>query len=99
MRCCGYTPPRRLWMHSVIFASMMYHLITHCLQLLQVVYSYWDGSGHRKAIEVRKGVTVGRFLEMVKQQLVADFSEVRSTSPEDLIYVKEDLIIPHVSVT
>ena len=74
----------------------MYHLITHYLQLLQVVYSYWDGSGHRKAIDVRKGVTVGRFLEMVKQQLVADFSEVRSTSPEDLIYVKEDLIIPHV---
>jgi len=62
-----------------------------------VVYSYWDGSGHRKVIEVRKGVSVGRFLEMVKQQLVADFSEVRSTSPEDLIYVKEDLIIPHVS--
>ena len=67
------------------------------LQMLQVVYSYWDGSGHRKTLEVRKGTTIGRFLELVKQQLIPDFHEVRSTNPEDFVYVKEDLIIPHVS--
>ncbi len=65
--------------------------------MLEVVYSYWDGSGHRKSIEVRKGTTIGKFLELVKAQLVGEFHEVRSTSAEDLIYVKEDLIIPQVS--
>lgn len=39
----------------------------------------------------------GKFLEQVKAQLVPEFHEVRSTNPEDLVYVKEDLIIPHVS--
>lgn len=66
------------------------------LQMLEVVYSYWDGSGHRKNIEIRKGTTIGKFLELVKQQLISEFHEIRSTSPEDLVYVKEDLIIPHV---
>ncbi|KAJ1442874.1 XAP5, circadian clock regulator-domain-containing protein [Ochromonadaceae sp. CCMP2298] len=64
-------------------------------EMLEVVYSYWDGSGHRKAITLRKGTTVGRFLELVKAQLIGEFAEVRSTNPDDLVYVKEDLIIPH----
>jgi protein FAM50 len=64
--------------------------------MLQVVYSYWDGSGHRKVLEVRKGTTIGRFLELVKAQLIGEFHEIRSTNPEDLVYVKEDLIIPQV---
>ena len=61
-----------------------------------MVYSYWDGSGHRKSIKVKKGASVGKFLEQVKQQIVSEFSEIRSISSEDLLYVKEDLIIPHV---
>ena len=39
----------------------------------------------------------GKFLEMVRQQLSQDFSEMRSASSENLLYIKEDLIIPHVS--
>lgn len=58
------------------------------------MYSYWDGGGHRRTIDIRKGTTVGRFLEMVKAQLIGEFHEIRSTSAEDLMYVKEDLIIP-----
>lgn len=34
---------------------------------------------------------------MVRQQLSQDFSEMRSVSSENLLYIKEDLIIPHVS--
>lgn len=33
---------------------------------------------------------------MVRQQLSQDFSEMRSVSSENLLYIKEDLIIPHV---
>ena len=35
-------------------------------------------------------------MELVKQQLIGEFSDIRSTNAEELIYVKEDLIIPHV---
>jgi protein FAM50 len=65
---------------------------------LEVVYSYWDGSGHRRVLRLKKGSTIGKFLELAKQQLVGEFKELRSTNSEDLLYVKEDLIIPqHLS--
>ncbi|GJN34475.1 hypothetical protein PR202_gb23138 [Eleusine coracana subsp. coracana] len=57
--------------------------------------SYWDGTGHRRNIQVRKGDTIGEFLRAVQQQLAPEFREVRTTSVENLLYVKEDLIIPH----
>eukprot|EP00607_Mallomonas_marina_P008448 CAMPEP_0182423782 /NCGR_PEP_ID=MMETSP1167-20130531/9864_1 /TAXON_ID=2988 /ORGANISM="Mallomonas Sp, Strain CCMP3275" /LENGTH=354 /DNA_ID=CAMNT_0024603057 /DNA_START=34 /DNA_END=1098 /DNA_ORIENTATION=+ len=63
-------------------------------ELLEVVYSYWDGSGHRKSIEIKKGTTIGKFLELVKGQLAGEFHEMRNVSADNLIYVKEDLIIP-----
>lgn len=62
---------------------------------LSITYSYWDGTGHRRAIQVRKGDTIGEFLRAVQQQLAPEFREVRTTSVENLLYVKEDLIIPH----
>ncbi len=61
---------------------------------IQITYSYWDGSGHRRAINVTKGTTVGQFLEACRKSLVDSFSELRSLSSENLLYVKEDLIIP-----
>ncbi|KAJ7001413.1 hypothetical protein D5086_009088 [Populus alba] len=62
---------------------------------LEITYSYWDGAGHRRVIQVRKGDTVGEFLRAVQQQLAPEFREIRTTSVENLLYVKEDLIIPH----
>ncbi|KAK3132819.1 hypothetical protein QOZ80_6AG0528170 [Eleusine coracana subsp. coracana] len=62
---------------------------------LSITYSYWDGTGHRRNIQVRKGDTIGEFLRAVQQQLAPEFREVRTTSVENLLYVKEDLIIPH----
>ncbi|CAG7866642.1 unnamed protein product [Brassica rapa] len=59
---------------------------------LQITYSYWDGTGHRR---VRKGDPIGNFLRAVQQQLAPDFREIRTASVENLLYVKEDLIIPH----
>ncbi|GAB4838477.1 hypothetical protein Ancab_028021 [Ancistrocladus abbreviatus] len=59
---------------------------------LEITYSYWDGTGHRR---VRKGDTIGDFLRAVQQQLAPEFREIRTTSVENLLYVKEDLIIPH----
>jgi hypothetical protein len=65
--------------------------------MLEITYSYWDGMGHRKVIQVRKGTTIGRFLELVKQQISSEFNDMKMISSENLLYIKEDLIIAHVS--
>ncbi|KAF8557297.1 XAP5-domain-containing protein [Imleria badia] len=57
---------------------------------IEITYSYWDGSGHRKSATCKKGDTVGFFLEKCRQQ----FPELRGVSVDNLMYVKEDLIIP-----
>jgi len=62
---------------------------------IEVTYSYWDGSGHRRAIRVTKGTRVDQFLEMCRKELMEAFHELRGVSPENLMYIKEDLIIPH----
>ncbi|KAG5030208.1 hypothetical protein JHK87_013722 [Glycine soja] len=70
---------------------------------LEITYSYWDGTGHRRVIQaskdlklqVHKGDSIGEFLRAVQQQLAPEFREIRTTTVENLLYVKEDLIIPH----
>jgi len=39
----------------------------------------------------KKGTTIEQFLELVRQE----FKELRGVSAENLLFVKEDLIIPH----
>ncbi|KAK4377802.1 hypothetical protein RND71_004098 [Anisodus tanguticus] len=65
---------------------------------LQITYSYWDGTGHRWVIQVRKGDSIGEFLWAVQQQLAPAFREVRTTSVENILYVKEDLIIADATI-
>lgn len=60
-------------------------------ELVNITYSYWDGSGHRRMIRCKKGTTIGRFLGMVQTQ----FKDLRGTSSDELVFIKEDLIIPH----
>lgn len=64
-------------------------------QELEIIYSYWDGSGHRRSCTVKKGSTIGEFLEQVRKSLCKEFREMKSTSTDGLLYVKEDLILPH----
>jgi protein FAM50 len=61
---------------------------------LEIVYSYWDGSGHRRTVECFKGDTIGDFLENVRQDLAKEFRELTAISADALVYVKEDLMIP-----
>eukprot|EP00921_Rhytidocystis_pertsovi_P008193 GHVQ01013475.1.p1 GENE.GHVQ01013475.1~~GHVQ01013475.1.p1 ORF type:complete len:363 (+),score=67.53 GHVQ01013475.1:675-1763(+) len=67
-------------------------------ELLEVTYSYWDGSGHRRVARIKKGSTIGTFLDVCRRDLEKDFHELRSVSSDSLMYIKEDLILPH-SVT
>lgn len=36
------------------------------------------------------------FMRAVQQQLASEFREIQTASVENILYVKEDLIIPHV---
>lgn len=57
-----------------------------------MTYSYYDGSGHRRTVNVRKGTRIDQFLELVRQE----FYELRAVSTENMLFIKEDVIIPHV---
>ncbi|KAI9472193.1 MAG: FAM50A protein [Benjaminiella poitrasii] len=58
---------------------------------IDITYSYWDGSGHRKVVTCKKGDTIQQFLDACRQQ----FPQLRGVNTDNLLYVKEDLIIPH----
>ncbi|KAJ3995966.1 XAP5, circadian clock regulator-domain-containing protein [Lentinula boryana] len=58
---------------------------------IEITYSFWDGSGHRKSVVCKKGDSISTFLDKCRQQ----FPELRGVNVDNLMYVKEDLIIPH----
>eukprot|EP00035_Acanthoeca_spectabilis_P036667 m.40974 g.40974 ORF g.40974 m.40974 type:complete len:326 (+) comp8151_c0_seq1:64-1041(+) len=61
---------------------------------ITITYSYWDGSGHRRSLKMKKGDTIDAFLKQVLSDLRSEFHELRGVTSEGLIYVKEDLLIP-----
>ena len=62
---------------------------------LEITFSYWDGSGHRRSVTCTKGTSMGQFLEIARKSLMDEFRELRGCSSDNLLYIKEDLIIPH----
>ncbi|KAJ2226223.1 alpha-1,6- mannosyltransferase [Coemansia sp. RSA 485] len=58
---------------------------------VDITYSYWDGSGHRKQVRCLKGDSIAQFLDRCRKQV----PDLRNTTVDGLVYVKEDLIIPH----
>lgn len=62
---------------------------------IEITFSYWDGSGHRRVVRMKKGNSIYQFLHACLETLRKDFNELRSVSADQLMYVKEDLIIPH----
>ena len=61
---------------------------------LKVTYSYWDGSGHRRDIVLTKCTSIGQFLKLARKQLLKEFPELRGVPSENLMYIKEDTILP-----
>lgn len=60
-------------------------------ETIRITYSFWDGSGHRRTLSCTKGTTIGRFLALVQPR----FKQLRNASADGLMFIKEDLIIPH----
>lgn len=65
----------------------------HTDETVPVTYSYWDGSGHRRTSIVPKGIKIEKFLEIVRSEFPR---ELRAVQIDGLLFIKEDLIIPHV---
>ncbi|KAI3389700.1 hypothetical protein SNEBB_008115 [Seison nebaliae] len=64
--------------------------------ILDITYSYWDGTGHRRQVKVARGATIHEFLHRSLDDLRKEqqFNELRTATADQLIYVKEDIIIP-----
>lgn len=62
---------------------------------IEITFSYWDGSGHRRVVRMKKGNSIYQFLQKCLELLRKDFYELRAVTADQLMYVKEDLIIPH----
>eukprot|EP01147_Barroeca_monosierra_P001944 gene1944-5033_t len=61
----------------------------------EIVYSYWDGSGHRRTVQLTKGETIGQFLQAALKDLRPDFNDLKTTTSDQLMYIKEDTVVPH----
>ncbi|KAL0269486.1 UNVERIFIED_CONTAM: hypothetical protein PYX00_007198 [Menopon gallinae] len=62
---------------------------------IQITFSYWDGSGHRRTVKMKKGNSIYQFLQRCLELLRKEFSELKTVMADQLMYVKEDLILPH----
>lgn len=60
---------------------------------IEITYSYWDGSGHRRQVRMRKGNSIQQFLQKCLEGLRREFNDLKSVTVDQLMYVKEDLII------
>ena len=58
-------------------------------------YSFWDGSGLRKQLILKKGCTIDALLSSCRQQLLNEVPELRAVSPSSLLFVIQGKIIPH----
>ena len=64
---------------------------------VEITYSYWDGSGHRKTVIMKKGNSIYQFLCKVLENIRGEFPELKTVTGDQLMYVKEDLIIPQTN--
>lgn len=64
---------------------------------IEITYSYWDGSGHRKNMTMKKGNSIYQFLVKVLEAIRSEFPELKTVTADQLMYVKEDLIIPQTN--
>ncbi len=64
---------------------------------IDITFSYWDGSGHRRNIKMKKGNSIYQFLQKSLEDLRPDFPELRAVTADQLMYVKEDIILPQTN--
>ena len=63
---------------------------------IEITYSYWDGSGHRRVVRMKKGNTIQQFLQKCLDQLKNEFNELKTSSVDRLMYIKVCLAIFYI---
>jgi protein FAM50 len=58
---------------------------------LHIDYCFYDGTSHRKTMCIKKGSSIKEFLLIAKKQ----FPEIQDVGTDSLLFVKENVIIPH----
>ena len=58
-----------MMMGDLIRPSFVVQLIKN--EPLEITYSYWDGTGHRRKVVVKKGDTIADFLKACRDQVLA----------------------------
>lgn len=65
-------------------------------ETINVVFSYYDGSGHRFNVTMKKGNTISEFLQVCLDNILRkEFPELKKVTNDQLMYIKEDLILPY----
>ncbi|KAL7678251.1 hypothetical protein ACOME3_004481 [Neoechinorhynchus agilis] len=67
------------------------------MEMIEIYFSYWDGSGHPRTLQLNKGQTIQQFLFMALDMLRKEnvFIELKAVSVDQLMFVKDDHILPH----
>lgn len=65
--------------------------------MMRVAFVFYEGQGSTNHYEVQipRGFTVGQFLDRARTEIQKEFKELRNAPVESLLYIKEDLILPH----
>ena len=54
---------------------------------IEITFSYWDGSGHRRSVLMKKGNSIYQFLQKALETLRKEFHELRAVTADQLMYV------------
>ena len=54
---------------------------------IEVTFSYWDGSGHRRSVLMKKGNSIYQFLQKALETLRKEFHELRAVTADQLMSV------------
>lgn len=60
---------------------------------IDIIYSYWDGFGYRRQVCMKKGNSIQQFLQKCLESLRREFNDFKVVFVDQMMYVKEDLII------
>ncbi|KAF0991715.1 hypothetical protein HZS_2097 [Henneguya salminicola] len=67
-------------------------------QEIALSYNYWNGNNHTKIHKLKKGNTIEQFLKRIWPDLHCEYPELLNSTIYDLLFVKDDLILPHVNL-
>jgi len=63
-------------------------------QIIEVKYTYWDGTNIVKSARIPKDTKISIFLEIARKELLKDYADLRYATGDGLMFVLQDYIVP-----